>query len=94
MSKYKKYTQEYRDEAVRMALENDQPIAKVARDLGINEGTLGNWVNKYRREHPVSEELSLPDRARLRELERENRELRLMNDFLKKAAAFFAREQQ
>ena len=84
MSKYKKYTQEYRDEAVRMALENDQPIAKVARDLGINEGTLGNWVNKYRREHPVSEELSLPDRARLRELERENRELRLMNDFLKK----------
>ena len=51
MSKYKKYTQEYRDEAVRMALENDQPIAKVARDLGINEGTLGNWVNKYRREH-------------------------------------------
>ena len=55
---------------------------------------MGNWVNKYRREHPVSEELSLPDRARLRELERENRELRLMNDFLKKAAAYFAREQQ
>ncbi len=60
MSKYKKYTQEYRDEAVKMVLENDQPIARVARDLGINEGTLGNWVNKYRREHPVSEELSLP----------------------------------
>ena len=94
MSRYKKYTQEYRDEAVKMVLENDQPIAKVARDLGINEGTLGNWVSKYRREHPVSEELSLPDRARLRELERENRELRLMNDFLKKAAAYFAREQQ
>ncbi|GAB95328.1 transposase-like protein [Kineosphaera limosa] len=52
MSKYKKYTQEYRDEAVKMVLENDQPIAKVARDLGMNEGTLGNWVNKYRREHP------------------------------------------
>ena len=41
MSKYKKYTQEYRDEAVKMVLENDQPIARVARDLGINEGTLG-----------------------------------------------------
>jgi len=94
LSRYKKYTQEYRDEAVKMVLENDQPIAKVARDLGINEGTLGNWVSKYRREHPVSEELSLPDRARLRELERENRELRLMNDFLKKAAAYFAKEQQ
>jgi transposase-like protein len=42
----------------------------------------------------VTEELSLPDRAKLKELERENRELRLMNDFLKKTAAYFAREQQ
>ena len=74
MSRYQKYTQEYRDEAVKIVLENDQPIAKVARDLGINEGSLGNWVNKYRQDHPVSEELSSPDRARLRELERENRE--------------------
>ena len=41
-----------------------------------------------------AEELSLPDRAKLKELERENRELRLMNDFLKKATAYFAREQQ
>ncbi len=44
MSRYKKYTQEYRDEAVKMVFENDQPIAKVARDLGINEGTLGNCL--------------------------------------------------
>jgi transposase len=66
----------------------------VAREFGLNEGTLGNWVNKYRREHPVSEELNLPERARLRELERENRDLRLQAEFLKKAAAFFAREQQ
>ena len=50
-------------------------------------------MNSYRREHPASEELNLPERARLRELERENRELRLQADFLKKAAAFFAREQ-
>jgi len=41
----------------------------------------------------VTEELSLPDRAKLKELEREVRELRLMNDFLKKTAAYFAREQ-
>ncbi len=51
-------------------------------------------MNKYRLEHPVAEELDLPDRARLREFERENRELRLQNEFLKKAAAYFAREQQ
>ena len=49
-------------------------------------------LTKYRAEHPVTEELSLPDRARLRELERDNRELRLQNEFLKKAAAFFAKE--
>ena len=90
--RYRKFSQEYKDEAVKLVIESSRPIAEVARELGINEGTLGNWVTKYRTEHPVTEELSLPDRARLRELERENRELRLQNEFLKKAAAFFAKE--
>src|SRR5665811_134025 len=93
MLKYRKFTQEYRDEAVLMVIQSQRPIAQVARELGINEGTLGTWLSKYRSEHPVTEELSLPDRAKLKELEREVRELRLMNDFLKKAAAYFAREQ-
>jgi len=49
----------------------------------------------YRREHPVAEQpLNMSDRARLRELERENRDLRMQAEFLKKAAAFFAREHQ
>ncbi|MGD8201637.1 IS3 family transposase [Ornithinimicrobium sp. W1679] len=86
MSKYRKFTPEYREEAVKQVVENQTPIADVARSLGINAGTLGNWVNKYRAEHPVSEELSLPDRARLRELEREARELRLEVAFLKKSS--------
>ena len=93
MGKYRKFSSEYRDEAVRMVIDTPRPIAEVARDLGINEGTLGNWVNKYRVEHPPSEELNISDRTRLKELERENRELRMERDFLKKAAAFFAREQ-
>ena len=93
MGKYRKFSPEYRAEAVKLVVEASAPIAQVARDLGINEGTLGNWVNAYRQEHPASEELSLSERARLRELERENRELRLQAEFLKKAAAFFAREQ-
>lgn len=93
MGKYRKFTPEYRLEAVKLVLDSSRPIAEIARELGINEGTLGNWVNTYRREHPASEELNLPERARLRELERENRELRLQADFLKKAAAFFAKEQ-
>ncbi len=94
MSKYRKFTPEYRQEAVKQVVDTPTPIAEVARSLGINPGTLGTWVSKYREEHPASEELSLPERARLRELERETRELRLQNDFLKKAAAYFAREQQ
>ncbi len=94
MSKYRKFTPEYRQEAVKQVVDTQIPIAEVARNLGINPGTLGTWVSKYRDEHPASEELSVPERARLRELERETRELRLQNDFLKKAAAYFAREQQ
>lgn len=86
-------SQEYRDEAVKMVIETSRPIAVVARELGLLDGTLGNWVNAYRKSHPVEEQpLALPDRARLKELERENRELRLQNDFLKKAAAFFAQD--
>ncbi len=95
MGRYRKFTPEYRCEAVKLVIETSRPIAEGARELGINEGTLGNWVNVYRREHPVEEQtLNISERARLRELERENRELRMQAEFLKKAAAFFAREHQ
>jgi len=74
-------------------IESSRAIAEVAREIQVNEGTLGNWVNKYRAEHADEEPpLSVSDRARLRELERENRELRLKAEFLGKAAAFFAQE--
>ena len=89
----RKFSPEYRAEAVRLVIESSRPIAAVARELGINEGTLGNWVVKYRAEHSDAEPpLTVSERARLRELERENRELRMQAEFLKKAAAFFAQE--
>jgi transposase len=89
------YTPEFRDEAVRLVIESGRPIAQVARELRINDGTLGNWVAKYRDDHPVSESsLSISERARLAELERENRQLRLDNEFLGKAAAFFAKDRR
>ena len=89
----RKYSPEYRDEAVKLAIETSRPIAVVARELNINEGTLGNWVTKYRAEHAGEEPpLTVSDRARLRELEKEVRELRLEKEFLGKAAAFFASE--
>jgi transposase-like protein len=93
MGRYRKFTPEYRVEAVKMVTETSRPIAEVARGLGLNEGTLGNWVTKYREEHPPSEELTITERAKVKELEKEVRELRMERDFLKKAAAFFAKEQ-
>ena len=91
----KNFSPEYREEAVKMVLESSRPIAQVARELGLNEGTLGNWVNAYRRAHAGEEPpLTISERARLRELERENRELKMEREFLGKAAAFFASKHQ
>ena len=76
-----------------MVVETSRPIAEVARELGINETSLGNWVRAYRAKHAGDEPpLQMSERARLRELERENRELRAKNEFLSKAAAYFAAE--
>jgi transposase len=76
-----------------MVVDTSRPIADVARELGINETSLGNWVRAYRGKHAGDEPpLQLSERARLRELERRNRELEMENAFLKKAAAYFARE--
>jgi len=91
----KNFSPEYREEAVKMVLESSRPIAQVARELGLNEGTLGNWVNTYRRAHAGEEPpLTISERARLRELEKENRELKMEREFLGKAAAFFASKHQ
>jgi transposase len=70
-------------------------VATVAREQGLNEQTVRNWVNEYRKEHPQDEPpLTISERARLRELEKEVRELRLEKEFLGKAAAFFAKKYQ
>jgi transposase len=89
----RKFTPEFKDEAVKMVIETSRPVAEVAREIHINEGTLGSWVAKYRVEHAEDEPpLTVSERARLRELEREVRELRMKAEFLGKAAAFFAQE--
>lgn len=91
--KYRKFSPEFRDEAVRLVIEASRPIAQVARELGLNEGTLGNWVTQYRAEHADDEPpLTVSERTRLSEAERLLRELRMENEFLKKAAAYFARD--
>jgi transposase-like protein len=91
--KNRSFSPEFREEAARMVVETSRPIADVARELGVSETSLGNWVRAYRERHAEDEPpLQLSERARLRELERVNRELEMENTFLKKAAAYFARE--
>jgi transposase-like protein len=91
--KSKTYTPEFREEASRLVIDGSQPVAQVARNIGVNESTLGYWVQDYRRKHSGEElPLDMPQRARLKELERRVRDLEQENTFLKKAAAYFARE--
>ena len=87
----RKFTAEYKAEAVELAINSGRPIAEIARDLGINEGTLGNWVKTAKKRGDIKEKpLDIDERARLKALERENQELRRANEILRKASAFFA----
>ena len=91
----KHFTPEFKEQAVRRVIGNSEPISKVARDLDMSSKTLGAWVTDYRRNNasqPLPE--SVPDKDRIRELERRNRELEMEVAFLKKASAYFAREQR
>jgi transposase-like protein len=88
----RRFSPQFKAEAVQLVIETGKPIAVVARELGIHDGTLGNWVNAWRREHPEPDQPINPvERARVQEMEEEIRRLRMENEFLKKAAAFFAR---
>jgi transposase-like protein len=90
----RKFSPQFKAEAVQMVIETKKPVAEVARDLGVHNATLGNWVTAWRREHPEPDHPVTPiERARVQELEDEIRRLRMENEFLKKAAAFFARTQ-
>jgi len=65
----RKFSKQFRAEAVQMVIETSRPIAEVARDLGVNHGTLGDWVKAWRDEHPEpSTAVSPVDRARVKEL--------------------------
>jgi transposase len=91
----RRFTQEFKDELCREVINTSKPIKDVATSYGVGPETLRNWLNKYREANGGTEtELTLPARARLKELERENQELRAETLFLKKAAAYFAREQR
>jgi transposase len=87
------YTDEYKAGAVRLVLDEGKTIAQVARDLGLTPSALGYWVKQARADRSHGRTgLTTEERAELARLRKENRELRLERDILKKAAAFFAKE--
>ena len=88
----KKYDREFREGAVRIVEETNKPIAQVARDLGVNEGTLGNWVNQSRLAAEGTRWLSKDDREELKRLRAENAELRMERDVLKRSVVLWVKE--
>ena len=89
------YTPDYRREAARLVIDTGRPIAQVAREIGVGDPLLGRWVaiERSRMDQPPGG-LDVSERAELARLRTENTELRMDREFLKKAAAFFAAENQ
>jgi len=93
MGRYRKFDEDFKQGAVRLVFETGKPIAQVARELGVNDGTLGNWVAKARREREGADPpLSETERAELDRLRKENTELRMQRDVLKRSVALWVDE--
>ena len=97
MAKRQNYSQEYKLKAVKLIIEQGQSPAEVARSLGVSAGNLRRWV----RQHEEQKELAFPgkgnqalspEQQRIKDLESENKQLKMETEILKKATAFFAKE--
>jgi transposase len=93
----KRYTREYKLEAVRLAQTSEKTYTEIEEELGITRGLLSQWVKKYTEDgeeaFPGKGKLK-PEEERIRELERENVRLRQERDVLKKVLAIFSRDQR
>jgi len=97
MARPSKYPPEFREQAVELVRSSGKSVAEVARDLQINDTTLGNWVRADHAEHGAPDAhgvlpLTAAERAELTKLRRENAKLKVEREILKKAAAFFVTE--
>lgn len=91
----RRFSQEFKDELCQEVIATSKTVKDVAVAYGVGPETLRNWLNKYREANGGTEaELTLSERARLKELERVVADLRAETAFLKKASAYFAREQR
>ena len=87
-----KYDREFREGAIRIVNETGRPIAQVARELGVNEGTLGNWVARDREKRQNTDGLSTGDVEELKRLRAEVAELRMERDVLKRSVVLWVKE--
>jgi transposase len=88
----RQFTEEFKRDAVDLVRTTGRPIAEVARELGVYDSTLGNWVRQDRIDRGEAEGLTTEERARLRQLEADNARLRMERDLLKRTVAFWVKE--
>jgi len=93
MAKYRQYNKDFKLQAARLVTEQDYSLREAGQRLGISAWSIQNWIKKFRQtgELPPEDE-SQPAAEQLKQLRNENMRLRMENDILKKAAAYFAKE--
>jgi transposase len=89
----RQFPPEFKRDAVELVRGSGRPIAEIARELGIYDSTLGNWVRQDRIDRGEQDGLTTQEQARLRQLEAENARLRMERDLLKRTVAFWVKEQ-
>jgi transposase-like protein len=89
----RQFTAEFKRDAVELVRTSGRPIAEIARELGIYDSTLGNWMRQDRIDRGEQDGLTSDEQTRLRKLERENARLRMERDLLKRTVAFWVKEQ-
>ena len=91
----RRFTDEYKSEAVAFVIDDGRPVAEVARNIGVHEMTLGKWVKKARESSEALERpLNTSEREELERLRAENAQLQMDAAFAKKVATWFARGKQ
>lgn len=86
------FPQEFRDDVVRLARKGEVPLAQLARDFGISQASIHNWLKRADIEDGVRPGVTLAESAELKDVKKRNRVLEQENEILRRAAAFFAKD--